>query len=363
MFSALLAIFRRESTAGLVLMFAAALAVVVANSSWSAGADQIFQETVRQAIDDGLMAIFFLLVSLEIKRELVLGDLSSLRQVALPGVAALGGMVVPALIYLAFNNGNLQTRVGWAIPSATDIAFSLGVLRLLGGRAPTSLRVFLTALAILDDLGAILIIAVFYSHDLSLPFLAGAAVLVGVLVGFNRRGASKWYFAVAGIALWACLLRSGIHATLAGVAVGLAVPVNRAEKWQHVLHPWVSFAVLPLFAFANARLRVPDLSLSMLADPVLLGVALGLLIGKPVGVFGASWLMVRLKAANLPVDVTWRVFFGATVLAGIGFTMSLFIGGLAFPHGGEMEVVRFGVLTGSLLAALTGASIIVMARR
>jgi NhaA family Na+:H+ antiporter len=349
---------RHETAGGIVLMLAAGLALLVVNSPLGAGYDAVLTLPVRHAIDDGLMAVFFLLVSLEIKRELVVGELSTPAQAALPAGAALGGMLVPALIYVAFNVGSPANLRGWAIPSATDIAFSLGVLSLLGRRVPASLKVFLAALAILDDLGAIVIIALFYTADLSLPVLGLAGLAVVVLVLLGRRRASLWLYLPVGLFLWDCLLKSGVHATLAGVAVGLAIPVAQADRLERGLHPYVSFAILPLFAFANAGLRLSDLSLELLTQPLLLGIAAGLFVGKQVGVFAAVGVMIRLCGARLPDGASWRQLYGAAVLTGIGFTMSLFIGALAFPGEARAEEVRFGVVAGSLASALLGALVL-----
>jgi NhaA family Na+:H+ antiporter len=315
-------------------------------------------------INDGLMAIYFLLVGLEIKRELLAGELSSVKRAALPAIAALGGMVVPALIYLAFNWNTPATLRGWAIPAATDIAFALGVVALLGSRVPTSLKVFLTALAILDDLGAILIIAVFYTADLSLAALGLAATGLAVLFAFNRFGVRHLaaYLAV-GMLVWCAVLASGIHATLAGVAVALAIPLRtegatdeRAplHRLEHGLHPWVAYGILPIFGLANAGLSLGGLSLAAFLTPVPLGIAAGLFFGKQIGVMAASWWAVRRGWAQWPEGASAWQIYGVALLCGIGFTMSLFIGGLAFASEALQDQVKLGVFSGSLAAAVAG---------
>lgn len=351
-----------ESAGGILLVAMMMLALAVVNSPLQPFYDSVLSFraglSVLHWINDGLMAVFFLLVALEIKREMLEGELSNRAQVVLPAVAALGGMAVPALVYLAFNGGG-DTWRGWAIPSATDIAFSLGVLSVLGRRVPLSLRVFLTALAIIDDLGAILIIAFFYSGALSLIYLAAAALVTAGLVTLNRFGVLRLFpYLLLGAVLWVCVLQSGIHATIAGVVLGLTLPLPLLTRLESLLHPWVAFLILPLFALANSGLPLSGLSLASLADPVFLGIALGLFVGKQVGVFGFSWVLIRLGGATLPQGADWKAFYGVAVLTGIGFTMSLFIGGLAFPAGGDGAGIRFGVLAGSLLSALVGYAVL-----
>ena len=320
-------------------------------------------------VNDLWMAVFFFVVGLELKREVLAGELASVKRAALPAIAALGGMVVPALIYAALNHGDAVALRGWAIPTATDIAFALGILMLLGPRVPASLKVFLTAVAIIDDLGAIVVIAVFYTAQLSVPMLLAAGVGGLVLFAMNRlRVAHIGPYVVVGLVVWVCVLKSGIHATLAGVATALAIPLRAPdgssplETAEHALHPWVAFAVLPIFAFANAGVNLDGVSLATLTQGVPLGIALGLVAGKAIGVFGASWLLIRLGSA-LPVGATWRQFFGVCVLCGIGFTMSLFIGGLAFAgQGAAYETqVKLGVLLGSLAAGVLGAALLLSA--
>ncbi|MFD2233962.1 Na+/H+ antiporter NhaA [Phaeospirillum tilakii] len=321
-------------------------------------------------INDGLMAVFFLLVGLEIKREVVQGELSSLRRATLPGLAALGGMVVPALVYLAATWGDPVLMRGWAIPAATDIAFAVGVLALAGRHAPPSLRIFLLALAIIDDLGAIVIIALFYTDQLSLLSLGLAALALAGLVGLNRAGVARTApYVLLGVLLWLFVLKSGVHATLAGVAIGFALPLRTKDparpsplkRLEHALHPWVTFAILPLFAFANAGVPLAGVGLGQLADPVTLGVGLGLVLGKPLGVMLAIGVAVGLRVARLPAGASWPQVQAMAVLTGIGFTMSLFIGGLAFPDAGQDVAVRVGVLGGSLLSALIGIALLRLA--
>jgi NhaA family Na+:H+ antiporter len=314
--------------------------------------------------------VFFLLVGLEIKREVVDGELSTWPRRILPGVAAAGGMLVPALVYLAFQGGDPVTMHGWAIPAATDIAFALGILSLLGKRVPVSLKVFLTALAIIDDLGAVLIIAVFYTSDLALWALAGAGVALAALIAMNRlKVTALTPYLVVGAVLWWLTLQSGVHATLAGVALALTIPLRRSpgapddahsplHRLEHAIQPWVAFLVVPIFGFANAGVSFAGLSFSALLAPVPLGVAAGLFLGKQVGVFGSVWLLVRLGLAERPARATWRQVYGVAVLCGIGFTMSLFIGLLAFNSPELQEATKLGVLAGSLLSAGLGWAIL-----
>lgn len=376
---------------GLLLMLAAALAVWMANSPWADLYGQLLNTEMRFQlgtfsiakplllwINDGLMAVFFLLIGLEVKRELMVGRLSTPAQVGLPAFAALGGMVVPAMVYLAFNMDNPMAREGWAIPAATDIAFALGVLALLGDRVPGSLKIFLLALAILDDLGAIVIIALFYTNDLSTMALgvAGAA-LVGLVV-LNRAGVQRLsLYAAVGLVLWVAVLKSGVHATLAGVAMAFTIPLGSSKGTQdgavkfspltwleHALHPWVSFLIVPVFAFANAGVPLRGLTWDALAQPVTLGIILGLFVGKQVGVFGFSWIAVKLGLARKPIGATWIHIYGVALLCGIGFTMSLFIGALAFEHLGDDTYLianRLGILVGSLIAAIAGSVVLLLA--
>ena len=363
-----------EAAGGIVLGIAALVALVFANSPLgpfytrllevplSIQVDRlVIAKPLLMWVDDGLMAVFFALVAMEIKREIREGGLSTPSLAALPVVAALGGMLGPALLYLAFTWGDSDAMRGWAIPTATDIAFALGTLFLLGPRVPASLKVFLLALAIIDDLGAIVIIAMFYTADLSLLALALSAAGVAALIVLNFAGISRRAsYILVGVFLWVCVLKSGVHATLAGVLVGLSIPMNSEgqesplRSLEHDLHPWVTFLILPAFAFANAGVRFADIPTSSLLHPVQLGVVAGLLLGKPLGVVGAVWAAVRLGVAPLPQRTSWRQLLGVAFLTGIGFTMSLFIGSLAFPAEGYNVDVRVGVLFASVVAALAG---------
>jgi Na+:H+ antiporter, NhaA family len=312
-------------------------------------------------INDGLMAVFFFLVGLEVKREIIQGELSSLDKAGLPAIAALGGMAAPALVYIAINHAQPANLGGWAIPAATDIAFALGVLALLGKRVPAALKVLLLAVAIIDDIGAIAIIALFYTAEVSGLALGLAALGVIVLIALNRCGVTRIApYVLVGVFLWACVLKSGVHATLAGVVTAWAVPLRNSrgqsplEQLEHSLHPWIAFAVLPLFAFANAGVSFDGMRVADLIAPLPSGIALGLVIGKQVGVFGFMLLAVRLGLARLPAGVSWSQLWGLACLTGIGFTMSLFIGSLAFDSATQMDQVKIGVLTGSLVAGLAG---------
>lgn len=369
---------RLESASGILLMGAAVVAMLLANSPLSGLYRGLLQtEAVVRIgalglekplllwINDGLMAVFFLLVGLEVKREIREGQLSNLSQIALPGVGAVGGLVIPAAIYVALNRNDPVALNGWAIPAATDIAFALGVLFLLGQRVPVALKLLLMTIAIFDDLAAILIIAVFYSGDLSVLALVLGALALGVLFVLNRAGVDRIAaYAIVGVVLWVFVLRSGVHATLAGVALAFAVPwqprgtdgESALHHLEHALHPWVAFGILPVFAFANAGVSLAGVSLQTLLRPVPLGIAAGLFVGKPLGVFGLIWLTVQVGLAKLPERVDWAVLYGMATLCGIGFTMSLFIGSLAFEHGGPeyATTVRLGILTGSLLSAVWG---------
>jgi Na+:H+ antiporter, NhaA family len=370
------AFFHHEAAGGLVLLAAAISALIIDNSPLEWLYDGLLETPVAVRvgvlaldkplllwINDGLMAVFFFLVGLEIKRELLQGELSTFGKAALPAVAAVGGMVVPALVYVAFNAGNAAALRGWAIPSATDIAFAVGVVALLGTRVPSSLKVFLLALAILDDLGAILIIASFYTVDLhwSALLLAGAGCLV--LVALNRLGVTRLApYLLTGLFIWVCVLKSGVHATLAGVAVAIAIPLGAdgddapslLEHLEERLHPWVAFGIMPLFAFANAGVSLTGMSFARLAEPVPLGIALGLFIGKPIGILAASGIAIFSGLVPRPEGASWLQIAGIGMLAGIGFTMSLFIGMLAFDDPAHAAQLRLGVLAGSLLSAVSG---------
>ena len=363
-----------EAAGGIVLCAAAAIALLLANSPWGALytrlldiplAFQIGGLSIKKPlllwVDDGLMAIFFMLVGLEIKREILEGGLSKRANAILPAIAAVGGMTAPALIYLLCNLNHAQGLRGWAIPTATDIAFAMGVLALLGSRVPASLKLFLLAVATIDDLGAIVIIAAFYTAELSVTALALAGVGVGMLVVLNLTGVGRRApYLLVGTVLWVCVLKSGVHATIAGVIVGLAIPLRARggasplAALEHDLHPWVAFGVLPLFAFANAGVRFAGIAPAVWLDPIQLGVALGLFFGKQFGVAGSIWLAIRSGFGALPEGADWRQVYGVSLLTGIGFTMSLFIGTLAFPSEGYDIDIRIAVLLASALSAISG---------
>jgi len=361
-----------EASGGIVLMVAAAAALIVANSPLSSTYFAALHTyvgglSVQHWINDALMALFFLLVGLEIKREAIEGQLSTWPSRILPGLAAFGGMAAPALVYLFLNAGQPETMKGWAIPAATDIAFSLGVLSLLGTRVPISLKVFLTALAIIDDLGAVLIIAFFYTGDLNVTAMVGALAVVAALVMLNRMQVMRLTpYLVLGVVLWILVFLSGIHATLAGVVLALTIPLAIREpglsplfKLEHAIQRWVAFAIVPLFGFANAGVSFAGFSLGALLAPLPLGIAAGLFVGKQVGVFGMAFIAVKAGWATMPKGATWRHVYGVSLLCGIGFTMSLFIGLLAFPaSAGLQDQVKLGVLMGSALSALAGALVL-----
>jgi NhaA family Na+:H+ antiporter len=360
-----------EAGPGVVLMAAAAAALIVANSPWGPAYEHLIHGKLGPMgllhwINDGLMAVFFLFVGLEVKREVVAGDLSTPAARRLPVIAAMAGMVAPALVYLAVTGGDPALIRGWAIPSATDIAFAIGVLALLGSRAPASLKLFLTTVAIVDDIGAVAIIALAYTSGLKLWALVAAAVLLGLLFLLNRRGVKTlWPYLLLALLLWAAVLQSGVHATVAGVLAALFVPLGDdghapLDRLEHALSPWVSYAILPVFGFANAGVRFGD---APLWAPLPLGVALGLFLGKQIGVFGAMRGAVALKLADRPEGAGWMQLYGVALLAGIGFTMSLFIGGLAFRDPVLIEEVKIGVLAGSCASALLGFAVLRFARR
>jgi NhaA family Na+:H+ antiporter len=365
--------FRSEAAGGILLLLVTVLAMAVANSPlaplYFAGLNaHLGPLNALHWVNDGLMVLFFLLVGLEIRRELGEGELSTWRGRALPGLAAVGGMVVPALIYAVLNRADPVTVHGWAIPTATDIAFTLGVLALFGARVPPALKIFLTALAILDDLFAVLIIALFYGHGLSPLFLALATVTLAAVWGLSRaRVAMLWPYLLLGLLLWLFVLKSGLHATLAGVALAFAMPAQAphspSQRLEHGLVKWVAFAIVPLFAFANAGVSLAGLGLSALTEPVTLGVVLGLFLGKQLGVFGAAWASVKLGLARLPAGTGWGALYGAALLCGIGFTISLFIGALAFGAGMAGTEAKLGVLVGSLLSGMAGLAVLGQAFR
>ena len=374
--------FKLESASGLVLLFSAIAALYISNSSYSnyyfdilksyitVGSDSFgLKLSVLHWINDVLMAIFFFLVSLEIKREFIQGELSNPKQALLPIIGAVGGMVVPAGIYILLNLNDSTRLNGWAIPSATDIAFSLGVLSLLGKRVPLSLKVFLTALAIIDDLGAIVIIAFFYSGDIEIKYLILMSGTLATLILINKYKITNFFpYLIIGVLLWEFTHQSGIHATIAGVLLALTIPHNKNNhkkslllKLEHFISPYVAFGIMPLFAFANAGVSLTGVNLSSLLNPVPLGIVCGLFFGKQIGVFIFSYVAVKMNYADKPNNSNWLSFYAVSVLTGIGFTMSLFVGNLAFVNSIEyLDGVKIGVLAGSLLSTLVGYIFLVL---
>ena len=374
--------FKLEAASGLVLLISAVIALIISNSNFSSlyfetlqsylfiGINNIgLKMSLHHWINDALMAVFFFFVTLEIKREFINGELSSPKQALLPIIAAIGGMLVPALIYIYINFGNGDTINGWAIPSATDIAFSLGVLSLLGSRVPISLKVFLTALAIIDDLGAIIIIAFFYAGDLSIQYLSLLLLTFIALLILNKSGVKKFLpYLILGLILWFFTYQSGVHATISGVLLATVIPHRKKNKEyslltkiEHNISSYVAFGIMPLFAFANAGVSLDGINLESLLFPVPLGIVLGLFVGKQIGVFLFSIISIKLKIAQMPNNANWMSFYGVGILAGIGFTMSLFIGNLAFVENIEyIDSVKIGVLTGSLLSTLVGYGLLLL---
>ncbi|MDD3591168.1 MAG: Na+/H+ antiporter NhaA [Sulfurovum sp.] len=375
----LLNFIRKESSAGIILIMTTIAALLLQNGPLSDyysgflhthveirfGELQIAKPLLLW-VNDGLMAIFFFMIGLEVKREVMEGHLSSLRQITLPAIAAVGGMVVPALFFMLFNAGDEFAMNGWAIPTATDIAFALGILSLLGPRVPVSLKIFLMALAIIDDLGAIIIIALFYTTDLSTTSIVIASIALAVLFAFNRLNVVKQsLYIVVGIVLWVSVLKSGVHATLAGVALAFMIPLTSKDErgqtfsmlknMEHGLHYWVAFFILPLFAFVNAGVDLRGISVEEIVGPVPMGIMMGLFIGKQVGVFGFSWIAIKLGLASRPTGSTWIQLYGVAILTGIGFTMSLFVDSLAF---NDTDLFRYAdklaILLGSFLSGITG---------
>ncbi len=367
---------RLEAAGGIVLIFAAVFALIVANSPLRSlyfsfldipvaiqiGALEIAKPLLLW-VNDGLMAVFFFLVGLEVKREFLIGELSTPAKVALPGFAAIGGVAIPALIYVLINIGDPASLNGWAIPTATDIAFALGILALLGSRAPLALKVLLTAVAIFDDILAIVIIALFYTDNLAAEALYGALVFIAALFIINRLGVRKLApYILLGIALWVCVLKSGVHATLAGVVTALFIPLKKhdgeeeslLEHLEHQLHPWVAFMVVPIFAFANAGVSFVNIGIYNFIEPVKLGIALGLFVGKQVGCFSFLWAAIRMGFTVKPAGVSYAQLYGVSLLCGVGFTMSLFIGSLAFEHTDFDAPIKLGVFTGTLLSGVVG---------
>ena len=377
--------FKLEAASGLILLIAAIIALVISNSSFS----NLYFDTLNQYlfigindfglklsvhhwINDLLMAIFFFFVTLEIKREFIQGELSNLKKALLPIIGAVGGMVVPALVYVFINLGNSETLNGWAIPSATDIAFSLGILSLLGSRVPISLKIFLTALAIIDDLGAILIIAFFYSGDLSISYLSLILISYILLLILNKFGVKKFMpYLIIGAFMWFFTYKSGIHATIAGVLLASTIPHRIKDKdfsllikLEHAISPYVAFMIMPIFAFANAGVSLEGLSLMSLLEPVPLGILLGLFVGKQIGVMLISFIAVKLGVAQMPDKSSWLSLYGVSILTGVGFTMSLFVGNLAFVENIQyIDGVKIGVLSGSLLSTVFGYFILLYASK
>jgi NhaA family Na+:H+ antiporter len=360
-----------ESAGGIALMLSAALALIVANSPFSKAYFDalhfyIGPLSIAHWINDALMAVFFLLVGLEIKREFLDGQLASWPNRMLPGIAAAGGVILPALIFVAFNYGDPEKVRGWAVPSATDIAFALGVLSLLGSRVPSSLKVFLATLAILDDLAAVVIIAIFYTAEISMPYLGAAFATAAVMFAMNRLGVAKLLpYLIGAAVLWFFVLNSGVHATVAGVVAALMIPLRPAKAkpddmssplhiLEHALAKPVAFFIVPVFGFANAGISFAGMSPSIIFDTLPLGIMLGLFIGKQIGVFGAAWLAIKSGLAQKPMGASWAQLYGVAVLCGIGFTMSIFIGLLSFPSELLQAETKIGVLTGSALSAICG---------
>ena len=368
-----------DAVAGIVLLLAAALALAMDNSAFAGLYDSLLKVTANVSIgeaaiakplvlwiNDGLMAIFFFLVGLEIKREVLAGELSSFDKAILPVLAAIGGMVVPGLVFFALNAGSPENLNGWAIPTATDIAFALGILALLGNRVPVTLKIFLLAIAIIDDLGAIVIIAVFYTSELSTNALTFSMLAFALAVVLNRMGVQRVApYLIIGIFMWVFVLKSGVHATLAGVLIALTIPLKKKDgdkallyRLEHALHPWVAFLILPIFAFANAGVSLQGIAFSDLFQPLPLGIAAGLFLGKQVGVVTATFIGVNSGLARLPEGVGWKHIYGVACLTGVGFTMSLFIGSLAFGAAETMNAVRLGVISGSILSGILGYAVL-----
>ncbi|WP_238858515.1 Na+/H+ antiporter NhaA [Clostridium sp. YIM B02569] len=372
--------FKNESSSGIVLLFCAIIAIIIANSNFSSMYNDIIHTYITIGykdfslsmsllhwINDGLMAIFFLVVGMEIKREIVFGELKSFKKTILPVSAAIGGMVVPAIIYALFNF-NQPTIIGWGIPMATDIAFALGILSLVGKKAPKGIIIFLTALAIVDDLGAIIVIAIFYTSEISwIALILGLIIFLAIILANKLNVKNKWLYIIFGIALWICFLKSGVHATIAGVLLGMGLPIGKnmeefrtsiLYRFEHVLTPLSSFIIMPIFALANSGITIDINSLSAaIMNPVSLGIIFGLFIGKQIGIFGASYILVKLKIAKLPSKVTKRHLYGASVLGGIGFTMSLFVSSLSFTEESALSMAKISIIIASILSAAFGAAI------
>lgn len=365
-------------SAGILLGLATLLALIVANSGLNDVYQSVFNaplingQSLQFVINDGLMVIFFLLIGLELKRELVTGHLSSLQNAALPFIAAAGGAIVPAIIYAMLNWDDNAALKGWAVPTATDIAFALGIMMILGSRIPNALKICLVTIAVIDDLFAVIIIALFYTADISFVALFLAALGLGLAILMNKRNVTHLAaYLLVGVFVWVCVLKSGIHPTIAGVALGLIIPLKihnkdgfaPSVKLEHLLHPWVSFLILPLFAFANAGVSFAGMSAGAFAHPITLGIMLGLFFGKQIGIVLATAIACALKFVKLPNHSTWPQYYGMALLTGIGFTMSLFIGNLAFPAGEQISEVKLGVLCGSLLSAIAGILLLLSSTR
>jgi len=372
---------KKESASGIILMFAAVFAMIFANSPWASWYNLLLDVPVVVAvgeleiakplllwINDGLMALFFFLVGLELKREFLEGDLSQPGQVTLPAIGAVGGMLMPALIYVGFNYDNLNALNGWAIPTATDIAFALGILAIIGSKVPLQLKVFLTSLAIFDDLGAIIIIALFYTDQLSTMALVISAIMISILFVLNRKNVTSTSpYIFIGVVLWIAVLKSGVHATLAGVILAFFIPIkgkgdepSPLKSLEHNLHSTVAFIVLPIFAFANAGISFIDVGIEQVMSPVPVGIILGLFLGKQLGVFGFCFIAIKLGFAKLPTNVNWTLLYGVALLCGVGFTMSLFIGSLAFEQSVNSPLFqdRLGIVVGSLISGILGYLVI-----
>ncbi|MGB7373791.1 Na+/H+ antiporter NhaA [Pontixanthobacter sp.] len=372
-FAPVRALFVSDASAGILLIVVAAAAMLAANSDLATEYTTLFNgklgwtpigklDTLHYWINDGLMAIFFFVVGLEVKRELICGQLSTPEQRRLPVLAAIAGMLVPAAVYIAIAGGDPQLIRGWAIPAATDIAFAMGVLGLLGSRVPASLRLFLLTVAIVDDIGAVLVIAAFYTANIKLMWLVASLAVFGVMVAMNRFGVARvWAYILVALVLWFCVLNSGVHATIAGVVAALTIPMNTKdgnsllEKMEHGLAPWSAYAIVPIFGFANAGVNLSDVGMDKMLDPLPLAVAAGLVFGKQVGIFSCIFIAAKIGFAKPPIGASWAEIWGVSILCGIGFTMSLFIGELAFPEYRLLiDEAKIGILAGSVVSAVLG---------
>lgn len=371
-------IFQSASAGGILLFLAAVAGFAAANSPWAAAYFHFLHAplgplSVELWVNDVFMAVFFLVVGLEVKREMIAGELDTQAKRVLPGIGAFFGLALPALIYTALNWGYADFRAGWAIPAATDIAFAMGIVAILGSRVPVAMKVFLTTLAVMDDLMAIVIIALFYTASIQIAYLAGAAIILIVLIGLNKKNVLQPVpYIVLGIGLWYCVFHSGLHATLAGVLLAMTIPYKGVDKhgrrfhpvlrWEHALSRWVTFLIVPVFGFANAGVSVAGFSLDQLFHPVVLGVAAGLFLGKQIGVFGTLYVLVKARIVPMPEQTTWTHVYGVALCCGIGFTMSLFINLLAFAPGLAQEVAKIGVFIGSILSGVAGYTVLRLAK-